>query len=570
MNKKVYQNRLRQMMLKCFALVLFLTAGVTFSSLMAQNQSAATSRTISKQVSATRVAVTGQMPATAKVAVTPVQRAAIQGKQIKGAYDITIQNGATKWQPAAGQPAMVTISDANFVDGEYMDVYHEGDNGNEFVATVAAHNGQITFPARSFSVYIVTETGQDARLKVNFYQNSDQVTNNNPVVIYVKKADITGGHFNSIVYDPGAGALPSGVTFFGWVKEKPNYAIADTAAATALTIDEIRTDVQGILNNTTNPIQDGDAVNYYAMLFKTYIVSYYDGSPATLGSDNIFFRADAEQTQYPYTISRTYVPTSSEYNFMGWLVKDETPSTAGNIVNPQSDGLYEFGDEITIQGNVNFSVDEEQGHWLVFDENGKGATYNAPQFVKNGDETSDADLLPMTRPGYTFGGWYKEPACTTPFTFGGQLTERTTIYAKWTAHENADYSVIVWMQKLTHQSSATNPNADYDFGQTFRIENGTVGQHPTVVNGTVGNASATVTGHGTLSFTGFHYAGTDQTTVTITPEGTSVVNVYFDRDVITLNFNTYQGYSWQLYQSMSGRYGSTLAQNGYTWPTAYD
>lgn len=622
MNKKVYQNRLRQLMLKCFALVLFLTAGAAFSTLTAQNQGAVANRTISKQVSATRVSVTGQMPQAAQVTVTQVQRSAVQGKQVKGAYDITIKNGTAKWQPAAGQPAMVTISDANFVDGEYMDVYHEGANGNEFVATVAAENGKITFPARSFSVYIVTETGQDARLKLNFYQNSDQVTNNNPVVIYVKKADITGGHYNSIVYDPGAGTLASGVTFFGWVEDKPNYTIEDTAAATALTIAEIRAEVQTKLNGSYS---DGDEVNYYAMLFKTYIVSYYDGSPATLGSDNLFFRADAPQTQYPYQISRTYVPTSSEYNFMGWVVKDETPSTAANIVNPQTDGLYEFGDNITIQGNVNFSVDEEQGHWLVFDENGKGATYNAPQFVKNGDVTSDADLLPMTRPGYTFGGWYKDADCTTgnEFTFGGQLTERTIIYAKWTAHTEADYSVIVWMQKLTDHSDPNNPNADYDFGQTFRIEDGAVGTHPNVVVGTAGASSVTIDGN-TVSETGFHYASTDQATVTINPEGTSVVNVYLDRDEITLNFNLWNytytattstsnntaqyglvdgaylrltrhgnynnyywtygddvtytgtrytrsgGNSWVNYKSFTGRYGSTLAENGKTWPSEYD
>ena len=568
MNKKVYQNRLRQMMLKCFALVLFLTAGAAFSTLTAQNQGAVANRTISKQVSATRVSVTGQMPQAAQVTVTQVQRSAVQGKQVKGAYDITIKNGTAKWQPAAGQPAMVTISDANFVDGEYMDVYHEGANGPEFVATVSPENGKITFPARSFSVYIVTETGQDARLKVNFYQNSDQVTNNNPVVIYVKKADITGGHYNSIVYDPGAGTLASGVTFFGWVEDKPNYTIEDTAAATALTIAEIRAEVQTKLNGS---FSDGDEVNYYAMLFKTYIVSYYDGSPATLGSDNLFFRADATQTQYPYQISRTYVPTSSEYNFMGWVVKDETPSTAANIVNPQTDGLYEFGDNITIQGNVNFSVDEEQGHWLVFDENGKGATYNAPQFVKNGDVTSDADLLPMTRPGYTFGGWYKEPECTTAFTFGGELTERTIIYAKWTAHTTADYSVIVWMQKLTDQSNANNPNADYDFGQTFRIEDGAVGTHPNVVGGTAGASSVTIDGH-SVSEQGFHYASTDQATVTITPEGTSVVNVYLDRDVITLNFYTRPnntGNNWSITTTMSGRYGSTLSQNNQTWPATH-
>ena len=619
--------------------------------------------------------VSGQLPAQATVNATAVQRTAVQGKQVKGAYDITIKNGNAKWQPQAGQPVTVTISDPNFTDGEMMDVYHEGDNGNEFVATVTAQNGAISFPAKSFSVYIVTQVGDEARLKVNFYQNSDQVTNNTPVVIYVKKTDLTGGYFPSIVYDPGAGTLPSGVAFFGWVKEKPNYTIADTASTTALTIANIRTEVQSILNNEDDPVEEGDEINYYALLFKTYIISYYDGTPATIGSDNIYFRADATQTQYSYTISKTYVPTSSEYNFMGWVVKGEVDEstgtiiypTAGNIVNPQSDGLYQFGDQIIVQGNVNFSVDEEQGHWLVFDENGKGATYNAPQFVKNGDVTSDADLLPMARPGYDFDGWYTEPECTNEFEFGGELTDRTIIYAKWIAHENAGYSVIVWMQKLTYTTDPNNPdnpNADYDFGHSYRIENGNVGTHPNVVVGTVGAASVTINGN-SVSETGFHYAGTNQSTVTITPEGTTVVNVYLDRDVVTLNFYTYYTYteatsntgtqyglvngqhveltssgntytatysgtrytrsgsegnytytattstsnnvtqyglvngdyveltrtgnwnytwtftytgtrytrsgnSWTLYKSFNGRYGSTLAQNDYTWPAEYD
>lgn len=676
--KKYYQKRLYKVC--CFLSMMVLMLGVQVTA-VAQTQvnSAANGKVVAaKNITAldgrqVQLSVSGQMPSKAKVQATPVQRTSPNGKQVFGAYDITIQNGNAKWQPQAGQPVTVTISDPNFTDGEMMDVYHEGDNGNEFVATVTAQNGAISFPAKSFSVYIVTQVGDEARLKLNFYQNSDQVTSNSPVVIYVKKTDLIGGYFNSIVYDPGAGVLPSGVAFFGWVKEKPNYTIADTASTTALTIANIRTEVQGLLSDEANPVEEGDEINYYALLFKTYIVSYYDGTPATIGSDNIYFRADATQTQYSYTISKTYVPTSSEYNFMGWVVKGEVDEstgtiiypTAGNIVNPQSDGLYQLGDQITIQGNVNFSVDEEQGHWLVFDENGKGATYNAPQFVKNGDVTSDADLLPMARPGYDFDGWYTEPECTNEFEFGGELTDRTIIYAKWIAHENAGYSVIVWMQKLTYTTDPNNPdnpNADYDFGHSYRIENGNVGTHPNVVVGTVGAASVTINGN-SVSETGFHYAGTNQSTVTITPEGTTVVNVYLDRDEVTLNFYTYftytettsntgtqyglvngqhveltrngntytatysgtrytrsgsegnytytattsnngtqyglvngdyveltrngnwnytwtftytgtrytrSGNSWTLYKSFTGRYGSTLAQNDYTWPAEYD
>ncbi len=516
--------------------------------------------------------VKGQMPGTVKVQATPVQRSAVQGKQVKGAYDITLKDGKSEWQPKAGQPVMVTIADASFTDGEYLDVYHEGANGNEFVATVSPKNGQITFPARSFSVYIVTQAGDEARLKVKFYQNSQQVADDEPVEIYVKKKDIDNGHFNSVLYDPGVGTLEDGVTFLGWIKDNPGYTY-DNVESSAKTIAGVRTEIQSELEDG---IEEGDEVAYYAMLFKTYIVSYYDGSPATLGSDNVTFRADATETEYSYTISKTYVPTSSEYNFMGWVVKDETPSTADNIVSTApADGLYQFGDEITIKGNVNFSVDEEQGNWLVFDENGKGATYNAPQFVKNGDVTSDEDLLEMKRPGYEFVDWYTDQACTdgNVFEFGHELTERTTIYAKWTAHETAGYSVIVWMQKLTDQAVEGQPNSDYDFGQSFRIEDAQVGTQPTAVVGSTGATSITVDGN-PVSEEGFHFKSTDQSSVTITPEGTSVVNVYMDRDVVTLKFHVW-GYGDETYTATTSNSGTQygLVDGEYvqlTRVTAYD
>ena len=34
--------------------------------------------------------------------------------------------------------------------------------------------------------------------------------------------------------------------------------------------------------------------------------------------------------------------------------------------------------------------------------------------------------------GYTFGGWYKEAACSNSFSFSGTITKDTTLYAKWT------------------------------------------------------------------------------------------------------------------------------------------
>ena len=122
---------------------------------------------------------------------------------------------------------------------------------------------------------------------------------------------------------------------------------------------------------------------------------------------------------------------------------------------------YTNGTQVTITGNVKFSVDAPAGFWLVFDENGKGATYNAPRFIKAGEVTSSADLLPMTRNGYTFVDWYTgAPSATGQdptgevFVFGRGLTETTTIYAKWQPNTTANYTVLIWKQHVDGESWA--------------------------------------------------------------------------------------------------------------------
>lgn len=38
---------------------------------------------------------------------------------------------------------------------------------------------------------------------------------------------------------------------------------------------------------------------------------------------------------------------------------------------------------------------------------------------------------PPVKDGYTFGGWYTEPACINKFDFDTRIPSKTTLYAKW-------------------------------------------------------------------------------------------------------------------------------------------
>ena len=197
------QGRFTRVLRACtmVAAMLLMVAGISLDAAAQSVKSCAV-----KKAPSASMTLKGGMPQSAKVQATKVDRSTSNGKHVYGAYDITITNGTAEWQPAGGAPVMVSITDPNFADGTLLDVYHEGANGNEFVATVSPTNHTITFPAHSFSVYIVTETGDQARLIVNFITNDGTSTTTR--TIYVKPADLNSEtHYNQIVYDPGVGDI---------------------------------------------------------------------------------------------------------------------------------------------------------------------------------------------------------------------------------------------------------------------------------------------------------------------------------------------------------------------------
>ena len=73
-------------------------------------------------------------------------------------------------------------------------------------------------------------------------------------------------------------------------------------------------------------------------------------------------------------------------------------------------------------------------HTVTFRANGDNVyTLPAPQTVKD-NETATAPTFTPERKGYTFGGWYKDAACTgTEFDFATAVTANLELYAKWTA-----------------------------------------------------------------------------------------------------------------------------------------
>ena len=434
----------------------------------------------------------------------------------------------------------VSFDSSKFETLDKPAVVHIADNGAaEVVDSSVSQAGTATVVTDQFSVYVVVDQGSpedNARATVNFYSKGKKVAS-----YYVKNAD-TLEELEKIVPDPGAGTLADNEIFKGWTREE-NY----TGDTEAQNIDDIHKYLEGL------NIKEGDTVNIYAMIFKAINITYLDGDDISLGTETKMVPVN-DSTGVDYTVSMAYTPKSADENFEGWNVS----KGASNISNAQYDGKaatapYQNDTTMTIKGDVTFSVNSPKGHWLVFDENGKGATYNAPQFVK-GDAVTEEPSLTMERKGYNFGGWYTDKDCTAgnEFAFGSKLTDNTTIYAKWTIANSAEYTVLIWQQNVDCDG--------YDFKESVSLSgtpNATV--NSVSKQGTGNNAYARINNKD-YQYTGFHLNNFDQGK-TIAPEGGTVVNVYYDRNEYTLTFQKYQRYSWTTIKTITAKYQQNISSN---------
>ena len=109
---------------------------------------------------------------------------------------------------------------------------------------------------------------------------------------------------------------------------------------------------------------------------------------------------------------------------------------------------------------------------VTFDENGHGTKPTAQRVIK-GSKITEPTALSAT--GYTFGGWYKEAACTNKWNFTTDLANTDlTLYAKWTpipytinytAPTNGTYTIKVG------DKDAVSANTTANYKETITLAN---------------------------------------------------------------------------------------------------
>ena len=210
---------------------------------------------------------------------------------------------------------------------------------------------------------------------------------------------------------------------------------------------------------------------------------------------------NASSNPSTYTVNDSFTlaaPTKAGYTFLGWTYSGQTTPVKTVTV---AEGTM---------GNLSYTANWKVNDYTVtFDANGGSVTPTSKTVTYDASYT----VPTPTRTGYTFAGWYSG---STKYTGGTWKTaSNTTLTAKWTARTDIPYVVNHYQQ---------NANDD---GYTLKD-----------VQNLTGTADSTIK-PGTKSYT--HFKSPYVQSVTVKPDGSLVVNYYYDRVTYDLTYVTNGG-----------------------------
>lgn len=136
-----------------------------------------------------------------------------------------------------------------------------------------------------------------------------------------------------------------------------------------------------------------------------------------------------------------YVGDSNSYNYSVYEDYEDIGNGEDPILYAFNryflDGKYlfkEFGNTGYVDGS-NYPVSYIHlvpVYTVTFDLQGYGTMTTATQTdIPKGDKVTEPNPAPSAN-GWTFGGWYKEAACTNAYDFNSAVNSSFTLYAKWT------------------------------------------------------------------------------------------------------------------------------------------
>ena len=460
-------------------------------------------------------------------------------QQAKG-VDITFRNAdGEEIEPADSRYVHVSISLASELEGDSFSVVHKDNSGKADVIADASASGA-EFEANQFSVYIVAGSGDssgdtdDQKATETYIFKVDTEVFNTQVI---KK--------NEELIDPGIPELGDNQEFKGWFYKEGNLPV-EFGPRAIVTAEK--------------------TIECYAKIDTTFYLTFIgvDGEVVEVKQKVVEGTAPAMITTSDVRVE----PAKADQAHRGWSYSPDSTKCETEVNAREHDKVYAV---------------VMDAYWITFYENDGddhgGASYTGPVSVFADQVPADVRPANPTRKGYTFGQWYRQPGSGDgqvvgdEFNWNEEITENISLYAKWTPNATTEYTINIWQQKISDSKTITDDRSkSYDFKRSI-TKTGTTGAP---LN------EADIADYKNVGDEGFHYKwfeivrnkdGVNVPTDEIRAKGDTVINVYYDRDLMKIIFNTYNKDSkkWEEYKTMEGLYGQSITfYPEYSWPTEYD
>lgn len=259
-------------------------------------------------------------------------------------------------------------------------------------------------------------------------------------------------------------------------------------------------------------------------IFETVYTVYFKHDGRTVATKEL------TDTQPSVSTGDVLVPVGADEKLTGWYFGETRYERVSTADFPAG------SDTLTLTARV------DKGHWIHF--NSAGGSYVAPQFV-TGNTIQPAD---PARPGFLFEGWYEESE--KQFTFGSPLTSNITLTAHWRSNTSTKYTVIHWQEKADESG--------WSLHETETKTGGTGAQTAAASKSYPGFTAQTITQQ------------------TINGDGSTIVNVYYKRNVYDVKF--YENKGWWIFDDwkentdyrITAKHGANISKKwpGGNWATS--
>lgn len=511
------------------------------------------------------------------VSVDPMDYIRPTESTILCAYDISLYCAEKEYEPE-DTAISVSVSNDMIAEAEHPVVVHIQDDPAaplELIEDYTLSGRTITFSTEHFSVFMIVDVGENGTddilvtPRVYYYflspgtegtggeytstlypiETDEQDTpGRNPVWMQIVK---NGDSLNEVPIPPAQ----SGKSFLGWYyvwlsedQEPPPEQPTGTETFTYAWPDSASLQ-RAEFGRPLSVVEEEDGACYYlAPLYRNYrilVFHEYDGSVIT--RKLVVLGTDEGELQGTVLISDVKAKNLDDTRtFYMWKIQERTQEQQLKVIDEQGnfkDTYYTVKPTNFDEGKIEIDVIPEfmDSHWVNFNTVDSRASFYKPALIQknNGKVLITTALLSQKIPtlaNHTFEGWYLDSGYNTQlcdgtgtmvpeYANGYEIHQDTMIYAKWAYNgDPVPYRYLFWQQLPTDSPGMADSQKHYSFLRS-ETKTGVAGaghftEEPTVP-----------------AIAGFTFR--KDAPQEILEDGTTVVNIYYDREPRTIDFYIY-------------------------------